>query len=242
MKEVNALALLSLKVAPNVFDISSGQYHVSIRDQIVRAQLLVRDLCCLDDVFKSVLVVGAGAGGAAVAVAAAAAGKKVRLIDAADAPFNLQRGTTKRFVGPFMYEWPESIHSNQSYPPPREFHGAKLCRLRRPGAQLILFRQQPWPLNCRGGLSRSYYVIRRGCSVGARYLLRALSVTFHCSRRQLKREELQALSGCKGADGIRTLRTSRRTQRAPRIKSLELHRLTSRQITSSLRPEWAKKM
>lgn len=117
MSEVNALSLLALKVAPNVFDISSGQYHVSIRDQIVRGQLLIRDLCALDPEFKHVLVVGAGVGGAAVAAAAASAGKVVRVVDSAEMPFALQFGKHARFVGPFMYEWPSSTHSKQTYPP-----------------------------------------------------------------------------------------------------------------------------
>nr|NLU60156.1 hypothetical protein [Pseudomonas sp. BIGb0427] len=52
IKVVDSLSLLSLKVAPNVFDLSSGMHHVSIRDQIVRAQLLVRDLLHADPELK----------------------------------------------------------------------------------------------------------------------------------------------------------------------------------------------
>ncbi|MFK3649500.1 hypothetical protein ACI2IY_13850 [Lysobacter enzymogenes] len=117
IQDVDCLALLALKVAPNVFDISSGQHHVSIRDQIVRGQLLVRDLCRLDPDFNRLLVIGAGAGGAATAVAAAQANLQVRLIDAAPEPFSLQRGVTQRFVAPFMYEWPSGFSDDQRYPP-----------------------------------------------------------------------------------------------------------------------------
>ena len=59
---VDSLSLLSLKVASNVFDLSSGLHHVSIRDQIVRAQLAVRDLKRGDKSLHSLLIVGAGEG------------------------------------------------------------------------------------------------------------------------------------------------------------------------------------
>jgi len=117
IQEVDCLSLLALKVAPNVFDISSGQHHVSIRDQTVRGQLLVRDLRRLDPTFKNLLVIGAGAGGAATAVAAAQAGLEVRVIDAKSRPFWLQREVTQRFVAPFMYEWPSGFSDDQRYPP-----------------------------------------------------------------------------------------------------------------------------
>ena len=113
----DSLALLALKVAPKVFDLSSGQTHVSIRDQVVRGQLLVEDLCKVDPDFQRLLVVGAGVAGVAAALAAASRGKAVWVVDAKDRPFALQFGVTERFVGPFMYEWPSDSSSNQSYPP-----------------------------------------------------------------------------------------------------------------------------
>lgn len=114
---VDCLALLALKVAPRVFDLSSGQTHVSIRDQIVRGQLLVRDLCRADTEFRNLLVVGAGVGGAAAAEAAAHANKKVLLVDQKSGPFSLQHRTDTRFVAPFMYEWPSDFSADQQYPP-----------------------------------------------------------------------------------------------------------------------------
>lgn len=114
---INALSLLAHKVAPNVFDLSSLQWHVSIRDQIVRAQLLMADLCMADKDIDSVLIIGMGAAGISAAMAACEQGiPNVCVVDRADAPFKLFSGVTSRFVGPFMYEWPSSFHSDQSYP------------------------------------------------------------------------------------------------------------------------------
>lgn len=114
---VDSLALLALKVAPNIFDISTGQYHVSIRDQIARAQLLIRDLARADDDFGALLIIGGSAAGVAAAIAAARLGKQVLVVDTRPAPFALQTAATARYVGPFMYEWPSIVSQDQSYPP-----------------------------------------------------------------------------------------------------------------------------
>lgn len=121
--QVDSLALLAMKVAPKVFDVSSGQTHVSIRDQIVRGQLLVRDLRRADANFNNLLVVGAGVGGAAAAAAAAHAGLNVLLVDHKDRPFSLQHRTDTRYVAPFMYEWPSHFSNDQQYPPDAKLWG-----------------------------------------------------------------------------------------------------------------------
>lgn len=113
----DCFGLLASKVAPNVFDLSSGQYHVSLRDQIVRGRLLVRDLCAVNCTFESLLVVGAGAGGLAVAVEAAKRGKRVVVLEARGTPMWRQMSASRRYVGPFMYEWPWQFSRNQEYPP-----------------------------------------------------------------------------------------------------------------------------
>jgi hypothetical protein len=117
LEVVDSLALLSLKVATNTFDLSSGMHHVSIRDQIVRAQLLVRDLQRGDPALESLLIVGGGVAGVFAALAAADLGvKEVVVVDVADQLFSLIRNVRERFVGPFMYEWPSAFFSDQSYP------------------------------------------------------------------------------------------------------------------------------
>ena len=114
---VDSLSLLALKVASNVFDLSSGLHHVSIRDQIVRAQLAVRDLKKGDPSLHSLLIVGAGAAGIAAALEAADQDiAQVVVVEAGDEPFGLLKGVSKRYVGPYMYEWPGSFSRNQSYP------------------------------------------------------------------------------------------------------------------------------
>ncbi|MFN4350527.1 MAG: hypothetical protein ACK4F6_06960 [Hylemonella sp.] len=117
LKVVDSLSLLSLKVASNVFDLSSGMNHVSIRDQIVRAQLVVRDLRRGDPSLNSLLIVGGGVAGVFAGLAAADLGvSEVVIVDVADQPFSLFRGVTQRYVGPFMYEWPSPFFGDQSYP------------------------------------------------------------------------------------------------------------------------------
>lgn len=119
---VDSLALLSLKCASRTFDLSSRLAHVSMRDQIVRAQLLARDLRAFDEDARRVLVVGAGVAGTAFAMAAAAAGFNVVLLEAEGSALKLQSAVTTRYVGPFMYEWPSAFHDDQAYPPKASRH------------------------------------------------------------------------------------------------------------------------
>ncbi len=114
---VECLGLLASKVAPNVFDLSSGQYHVSLRDQMVRGRLLLGDIIAMDPDFSSLLVVGGGVAGLSVAVAAAEAGKQVVVLEKSGYPLSKQVGVHSRFVGPFMYEWPWKFSRSQVYPP-----------------------------------------------------------------------------------------------------------------------------
>lgn len=118
----NGLALLAFKCASRVFDISSGLTQVSIRDQIVRAQLFVDDLCAKAPKPKAkLLVIGAGIAGVSAALRAKEKGLEVVLLDAQKAPFSLLANVTVRYVGPFMYEWPMHGSDCQSYP--KDFFG-----------------------------------------------------------------------------------------------------------------------
>jgi len=128
-EEIDSLSLLAHKVAPRVYDLSSRQINVSIRDQMVRAQQLVRDLRKADAKAESLLIVGMGAAGMTAALSACEAGfKQVCVVDTASEPFSLFKGVHSRFVGPFMYEWPSPFHGDQSYPSheatPWSSHGA----------------------------------------------------------------------------------------------------------------------
>ncbi|MFQ6310677.1 NAD(P)-binding protein [Lysobacter capsici] len=117
MTAINSLALIALKCAPNVFDLSSDMTHASIRDQVVRARLLARDLAQLPKPPQSVLVVGAGFAGVSVAMALAAQKIKVLVVEVNRQPFQLQSKVSDRYVAPFMYEWPSHNADDQSYPP-----------------------------------------------------------------------------------------------------------------------------
>lgn len=119
---VDSLALLSLKCASRTFDLSSRLAHVSMRDQIVRAQLLARDLRSFDHDGRRVLVVGAGIAGTAFAIEAVAAHFEIVLLEAEASALKLQSAVTTRYVGPFMYEWPSAFHDDQSYPPDPSRH------------------------------------------------------------------------------------------------------------------------
>lgn len=121
MISVSALPLIAYKVGPNLFDLSSNLYHVSMRDQIHRAVALAEALVAGNQ-FRSgnqVLIVGAGVAGVVAGMVLARHGKEVQIVDASlDAPFQLQRGVATRYVGPYMYEWPLAVHSCQQMPPP----------------------------------------------------------------------------------------------------------------------------
>lgn len=113
----NTLSLLSLKCAANIFDLSSALSHVSIRDQIVRAQLLIRDIAASKVPHEEILIIGAGVAGVTAAVEAARKGIKVTVLDVNSMPFGLQAKANDRYIGPYMYEWPAIFHQPQDFPP-----------------------------------------------------------------------------------------------------------------------------
>lgn len=112
----NGLAVLANKCAARTFDISSGMVYASMRDQIVRAQLLVRDLKQADPRCNRLLIVGAGLAGASAAVHASAIGIETLVLEAREDAFSLQSQGSTRMVGPFMYEWPSIECQSQHYP------------------------------------------------------------------------------------------------------------------------------
>ena len=116
----NTLSILALKVAPNVFDISSGLFHISIRDQMLRARTLVRDLDKGNQLVlpaAHVLIVGAGVAGVSAAMALGELVVETVVVDSAAEPFSVQKNVTSRFVGPYMYEWPSDFFDDQAFPP-----------------------------------------------------------------------------------------------------------------------------
>lgn len=105
--------LLAHQAGPRTFDLSGKLWPVSIRDQMVRAQLLVDrlfDQKLLVDkpnqIDSRLLVIGAGACGATAAVHAATLGASVLLIDKASHRFGFQRNSPSRWIDPAQYDWP----------------------------------------------------------------------------------------------------------------------------------------
>lgn len=119
---VSALPLLAYKVGPNLFDLSSQMYNVSMRDQMHRAVALAEALVSGNQFNQTnsseqVLIVGAGVAGVSAGIVLARHGIEVLIIDSSpDAPFALQRDVKTRFVGPYMYEWPLEVFKSQYLP------------------------------------------------------------------------------------------------------------------------------
>ncbi len=112
----NGLALLANKCAARTFDISSGMVYASIRDQIVRAQLLIRDLKASDSQCKRLLIVGAGVAGVSAATYASLLDIECVVLETELSPFHLQSTVNTRFISPFMYEWPSVVSAFHNYP------------------------------------------------------------------------------------------------------------------------------
>ncbi|HGM7334424.1 TPA: hypothetical protein ACKQCJ_000728 [Stenotrophomonas maltophilia] len=126
---LDVLTLLALKIAPRQFDLSYRFSNISIRDQIVRAQMLIQQLHALGavgaDAVKTdpgpsfdLLICGAGAAGLAAALEADRL--KLRFIlmdtDSQAGVGGVLRSPAARYVSAAMYEWPHSNHADHRYP------------------------------------------------------------------------------------------------------------------------------
>lgn len=122
----DALPLLACKIAPRQFDLSYRFSSISLRDQIVRAQTLIRALveqrlvaphaAEVDTEFQ-LLIVGAGAAGLSAAKEASTHGVSFVLIEQGDdAPGGVLRSSAKRYVSAAMYEWPHPNHTEHEFP------------------------------------------------------------------------------------------------------------------------------
>jgi len=89
----------------------SGLRTGSIRDQVVRAQMLVEAL--LDDTMGldaslPLLVLGGGAAGVACALTAVSKGKKVVFLEKEIEPFRTQEDVDTRWIDPVEFDWPQT--------------------------------------------------------------------------------------------------------------------------------------
>lgn len=114
-----------------------GRYHpVAIRDQMLRARLVVDravDLGFLSE-DRPLVVVGAGAAGATAAFRAAEQGIDTVLIEVLK-PFHLQANCRSRWIDPTQYDWPAGHFRASSCPPweppelPFRWRADRACRL-----------------------------------------------------------------------------------------------------------------
>lgn len=119
-----ALALLAHKIAPFQFDIGFAVSSASIRDQIVRAQMVVGGLQNAGllqraegrHLERPLLICGAGIAGLAAAKEAARLRIGFVLIDKVCFPGGALKGNGNRFLSPTMYEWPASLCNEHNHP------------------------------------------------------------------------------------------------------------------------------
>lgn len=115
----SVFALLVHKVAPFQFDIGFKVSSASIRDQVVRAQMVVRALTeagLTRTDSAPMLICGAGVAGLAAAMEAEALGLPFVLIEKNDRPGGVLQGKGKRYISPTMYEWPATSVNLHSFP------------------------------------------------------------------------------------------------------------------------------
>jgi hypothetical protein len=121
----SVMALIAHKIAPFQFDISHSAASASIRDQVVRAQMVVRALLAARLICEGqsvnathpLLICGAGVAGMAAAFEATRLGVYFIMIDKAGVvPGGAVSGTGQRYASPTMYEWPASIVDEHIHP------------------------------------------------------------------------------------------------------------------------------
>ncbi|MBV8416121.1 MAG: FAD-binding protein [Verrucomicrobia bacterium] len=101
--------LEALRILPRLFALTAkGLSPISIRDQMVRAQMLVTRALEQGEITRAdkVLVVGAGAAGAVAAMTSASCGLETVIIDRKSQPFLRQAGCATRWIDPMQYDWP----------------------------------------------------------------------------------------------------------------------------------------
>jgi FAD dependent oxidoreductase len=101
--------LEALRILPRLFALTAkGLSPISIRDQMVRAQMLVIRALEQGEITRGdkILVVGAGAAGAVAAMTCARCGLDTVIIDRKSQPFLRQAGCATRWIDPMQYDWP----------------------------------------------------------------------------------------------------------------------------------------
>jgi hypothetical protein len=100
-----------------IYNISSSIRPVSVRDQMVRAQLLVRHLCLAGELGENdrLLVIGGGVAGVTAALCAQREARHATLIEEKDSLFSTFEDCTTRQIDPYLYEWPSPCWTCEGY-------------------------------------------------------------------------------------------------------------------------------
>lgn len=116
--------LLTHNVRHQLYDIGPRLSPISIRDQMIRAHILVvralRQQIIGPD--KPLLIIGAGAAGATAAITAADHRVPTVLLERGEQRFSLQLGCNTRWIDPVVYDWPADHWSWGEFP----WRGTKL--------------------------------------------------------------------------------------------------------------------
>lgn len=116
---MSTVAPILHQVYPFFFNLAGRLSPVSIRDQLVRAQMLIDGMIqagVIGSLNRPLLVVGAGAAGVAVAIRAAQKRVPTWLVDADSDAFNRQAGCSTRWLDPAQYDWPLDHWHSTTYP------------------------------------------------------------------------------------------------------------------------------
>lgn len=114
---VQSQGLTIHQVSPNGFELT-GLRTGSIRDQLLRASMLVAELKAAGYVSQSLplLVLGGGPAGVAAALSAAKAGVSSTVVEIEDQLFSSLRLANKREVSPYEYDWPQDHWTERRFP------------------------------------------------------------------------------------------------------------------------------
>jgi FAD binding domain len=110
--------LIAHKILPLSYSFSAPISPISIRDQMIRAEMFVDHAVGANLVGygKDLLVVGAGAAGASLAIEAARRDIRVVLIEQKGRAFDLQLTAARRWIDPTQYDWPHASWTFGTYP------------------------------------------------------------------------------------------------------------------------------
>lgn len=109
--------LAAHRVSAHRFELS-GLRTGSVRDQMLRAHLLVSRMLAAGVINPGgrLLVAGGGAAGVTAALAAVRSGVDVTLLEREDGPFRTQMAAMQRRLDPFEYDWPQPHWSSGDRP------------------------------------------------------------------------------------------------------------------------------